>query len=540
MSAASCLLSEAHILCSICLDVFNRPVTIPCGHNFCKCCITEDWKINRKCKCPVCKKIFDLIPELHVKTFISEMAIQFKQEAVKKALEITQPGEVPCDVCTGVRLRALKSCPVCLASYCEIHLERHQTVSRLTRHKLIELLHNLEDKICTKHDELMELYCKDDQMCVCQFCAETDHESHDVVPLAEESKGRKTELRETQAEFQQMVQQREFKIRELQQSASLSREAADREMADGVQVFTALTQFVETGLSELTKQIRQKQKTTAKQAEDYIKELNLETSEVRKRNAEVEQLSRSDDHHRLLQTFSSLKSSLPSKNWTEISLRQPSYEGTIARAVAKLKETLSKGVEKLLEGELQRVQRYAVDVTLDPDTAHPKLLLSDDGKQVNHSDEARNLPDNPERFSFCVIVLGKQSLSAGRFYYEVEVRGKTKWDLGVMSVSANRKGQITSCPEAGYWTLQLRNGNEYVALTDPDVLLSVRAQPQKVGVFVDYDEGLVSFYNVDAKDMIYSFTGCSFTEDLCPFFSPCFNDRGDNSAPLRISVVQKT
>ncbi|XP_060900883.1 E3 ubiquitin-protein ligase TRIM39-like [Labrus mixtus] len=540
MSAASCLLSEAHFLCSICLDVFNRPVTIPCGHNFCKSCITEDWKINRKCKCPVCKKIFDLIPELHVNTFISELAIQFKQEAVKKASEIAQPGEVPCDVCTGVRLRALKSCPVCLASYCEIHLERHQTVSGLTRHKLIEPLDNLEDKICTKHDELMELYCKADQMCVCRFCAETDHESHDVVPLAEESKGRKTELRETQAEFQQMVQERELKIRELRQSASLSREAADREIADGVQVFTALTRFVETGLSELTEQIRQKQKTTAKQAEDYIKELNQETSEVRKRNAEVEQLSRSDDHHRLLQTFSSLKASLPSKNWTGISLRQPSCEGTIARAVAELKETLSKGVEKLLDGELQRVQRYAVDVTLDPDTAHPKLLLSDDGKQVNHSDEVRNLPDNPERFSFCVIVLGKQSFSTERFYYEVEVRGKTKWDLGVVSVSANRKGQITSCPEAGYWTLQLRNGNEYVALTDPDILLSVRAQPQKVGVFVDYDEGLVSFYNVDAKDMIYSFTGCSFTEDLCPFFSPCFNDRGDNSASLRISVVQKT
>lgn len=94
--------------------------------------------------------------------------------------------------------------------------------------------------------------------------------------------------------------------------------------------------------------------------------------------------------------------------------------------------------------------------------------------------------------------MGKQSFSSGRFYYEVEVKGKTKWVSGVVSVSANREGPIISSPEAGYWSLQLRNGNEYVALTDPDVVLSLKSQPQKVGVFVDYEEGLVSFYDVDA------------------------------------------
>ncbi len=151
-------------------------------------------------------------------------------------------------------------------------------------------------------------------------------------------------------------------------------------------------------------------------------------------------------------------------------------------------------------------------MTLDPDTAHPVLTLSDYGKQVIHSDVEGNLPDNPERFSYCVVVLGKQSLSSGRFYYEIEVKGKTKWDLGVVSVSADRKGEIISSPEAGYWSLQLRGGNEYVALADPDVCLSVKSQPQKVGVFVDYEEGLVSLCDVDASDIIYSFTGCSFKE----------------------------
>ncbi|KAK2919689.1 hypothetical protein Q8A73_001893 [Channa argus] len=226
-------------------------------------------------------------------------------------------------------------------------------------------------------------------------------------------------------------------------------------------------------------------------------------------------------------------------DWTKSSPRQPSYEGTMARAAARLKATLNKGTEKLLEAELKRVQQYAVDVTLDPKTAHPKLILSDDGKQVNHSDVQMNLPDNPERFSYRVIVLSEQSFSSGRFYYEVEVRGKTKWDLGVASGSADRKGQIASSPEAGYWTLQLRNGNEYIALANPEVVLSVRQRPHKMGVFVDYEEGLISFFDVDTTDIIYSFTGCTFTDKLHPFFSPCCNDGGDNSAPLRISVVQK-
>ncbi|XP_028459703.1 E3 ubiquitin-protein ligase TRIM7-like [Perca flavescens] len=119
-----------------------------------------------------------------------------------------------------------------------------------------------------------------------------------------------------------------------------------------------------------------------------------------KRSTEVEQLSRSEDHLHLLQSVQSLniQQPPPTKDWTEVSIRPSSYEGTVVKAVAQLEETLSKEMKKLLESELKRVQQYAVDVTLDPDTAHPELILSDDGKQVNHGDVKKNLPDNPERF----------------------------------------------------------------------------------------------------------------------------------------------
>ncbi|XP_053184393.1 zinc-binding protein A33-like [Scomber japonicus] len=285
----------------------------------------------------------------------------------------------------------------------------------------------------------------------------------------------------------------------------------------------------------------EKQRTTEKQAEDFIKELEQEISELKKRSSEVEKLSHSEDHHHFLKNFLSLKAVPPTKDWTEVSVRPSSYEGTVVRAVAQLEETLSKQMKKLLaEFELKRVQQYAVDVTLDPVTAHPKLILSDDGKQVNYGDVKKNLPDNPKRFTRFSIVLGKQSFSSGRFYFEVQVKEKTDWNLGVARESINRKGQISLCPQDGFWTIRLRNGNEYKANSGPSVHLSLKSRPQKVGVFVDYEKGLVSFYDVDAAALIYSFTGCSFTEKLYPYFSPYNNDGGKNSAPLIICPVNQT
>uniref|UniRef100_A0A667ZVN4 Bloodthirsty-related gene family, member 2 n=1 Tax=Myripristis murdjan TaxID=586833 RepID=A0A667ZVN4_9TELE len=434
MSAASCLLSEDQFLCSICLDVFTDPVTTPCGHNFCKTCITQHWDINIPYQCPMCKEVFYRRPELRINTFISEMAAQFRKSSQKKASS------------------------------------------------------------------------RSDQRC----------------------------LGKTEAEIQQMIQKRRVKIQEIKRSVELSREDAEREIADSVRVFTSLMQSVERGQAELIDMIEEKQKTTEQQAEGFIKELQQEISELMRRSTEVEQLSHTEDHLHLLQSFPSLSAPPHTKNWTEVRVHRSSYVGSVRRAVAQLEETLSKEMKKLLEAELKTVQQFEVDVTLDPDTAHPHLILSDDGKQVNHGDVKKNLPDNPERFSRCTCVLGKQSFSSGRFYYEVQVKGKTDWDLGVGRESINRKGKITLNPKNGYWTISLRNENEHKANAGPGVRLSLKSQPQKVGVFVDYEEGLVSFYDVDAAALIYSYSSCSFTEKLHPFFSACFNDGGKNSAPLII------
>ncbi|XP_037546952.1 E3 ubiquitin-protein ligase TRIM21-like isoform X2 [Nematolebias whitei] len=505
MSAGSNLRSEDQFLCSICLGLFTDPVSTPCGHNFCKICISKHWDWTNSCQCPVCNKVLETRPLMEVNTFIKEMVAQFRHEAQQKTnssseQQAAEPGEVPCDVCTGPILKALKSCLVCLASYCQTHLEPHLTASRLKRHQLVDPVENLEDRMCLKHDKPLELFCKTDQTCVCSLCSVLDHKTHELVPLREEYEGKKAELRNTEAEVQQMIQKRQLKIQELRESMK-----------------------------------------TSKDAEDFIKHLEHEIFELMKRSSEVKQLSLSEDHLHLLQSFRSLKAAPPTKNWTEVRVHPPSYEGTVVRAVAQLEQNLREKIKKKLsEAELKRVQKSEVDLTLDPKTANSYLILSDDGKQVHCGDVKKNLPDNPERFSYAGCVLGTQSFSSGRFYFEVQVKEKTDWTLGVAREFINRKRDVSLSPNDGLWTVWLRNRNEYKALADPSVRLNLQPGPEKVGVFVDYEEGLVSFYDVDSAALIYSFTGCCFSQKLYPFFNPCPNIGGKNSAPLIICPVNQS
>ncbi|XP_048023537.1 zinc-binding protein A33-like isoform X1 [Megalobrama amblycephala] len=222
-------------------------------------------------------------------------------------------------------------------------------------------------------------------------------------------------------------------------------------------------------------------------------------------------------------------------NYTE----QLQLHDVMIREQDELRTNYTRVKEQLqLLDDLKRIQQYAVDVTLDPDTAHPSLILSDDGKQVRHGDIRQKLPDKPERFNYTVSVLGKEGFSSGKFYFEVQVKGKTKWELGVARESINRKGQIILTPSNGFWTVWLRNENEYAALSGTPVPLPLSVKPQRVGVFVDYEEGLVSFYDVESSSHIYSFTGQSFTGKLYPYFCPDLNDKGKNSVPLIITPVK--
>ncbi|XP_053537888.1 zinc-binding protein A33 isoform X2 [Ictalurus punctatus] len=539
---SSSLLSEDQLQCLVCLNVFTDPVTTPCGHNFCKSCLTQRWEKSQHCHCPLCKEKFTKRPELKINTTLRGVADHFKKKSSP------DKPEVLCDACTGEKLKALKCCLDCCASLCETHLEFHNNMPKHKKHKLINPVENMEAYICQKHERALELFCRDDQTCVCKFCTEGDHKNHNTVPIEEENRERKTQLEKTQTDVQQMIQDRLKKLQEIKHSVELSKRSTEKEKADSVEVFTALIRSIERSQAELLDVMEEKQKAAERQAEGLIKELEQEITVLKRRDTELEQLSHTEEHLHLLQIYSSMCSPPHTKNWTEISINTDLSGDTVRTALSQLQKTLNEKLTKTLDDnlketvstELKRIQQYAVDVTLDPDTAHPDLILSADGKQVTHGDTEQYLPDTPKRFNTCVNVLGKQSFSSGRFYYEVQVRGKTAWDLGVAKESIKRKGMIIQSPQNGFWTVVLRNENQYKARADPSVLLTLREKVEKVGVFVDYEKGLVSFYDVKSSFHIYSFTAQSFTEKLYPLFSPDLNEEGKNSAPLIISPVFNT
>ncbi|XP_048059568.1 E3 ubiquitin-protein ligase TRIM39-like isoform X2 [Megalobrama amblycephala] len=530
MSSSSGPLTE-DLQCSICLDVFTDPVSTPCGHNFCKTCLNKHWNNSQTCKCPYCTETFKIRPDLKINTTLRELVDHYKKKSPEKKHEVL------CDFCEERKLKALKSCLVCQSSYCETHLEPHLRVAGLKKHKLINPVRNLEDYICQKHERPLELFCRDDQKIVCLVCGVTDHKNHNTVSLEEESEEKKTQLMKTQKDLQQMIQDRTKKIQDVKHSAEVRKRNTEEKKAARVELFTDLIRSIERCQTELLEMMEEQQKAAEKQEEELIEELEQEITELKMRNTELEQLSHTEDHLHLLQIHSSLCSSRNTSNWSEISVKTDESLEPLRRALTQLQDTLQ---EKLTLTDLKRMQQYEVDVTLDPDTAHPKLILSDDGKQVTCGDKRQKLPDNPKRFDTCVDVLGKEGFSSGRFYFEVQVKGKTEWTLGVARESINRKGLITLCPEDGFWTVALMNENEYESCTGPPVPLPLSVKPQRVGVFVDYEEGLVSFYDVESSSHIYSFTGQSFTDKLYPYFSPEFNDGGKNSTPLIITPVKYT
>ncbi|XP_074479357.1 E3 ubiquitin-protein ligase TRIM39-like isoform X2 [Sebastes fasciatus] len=542
MASSGNMLPEKQFQCTICQQVFTDPVTTPCGHNFCQACIQNVWDSSEVCQCPTCNKQFTSRPEISINTAFKELADTFRKIIVCSSaspLCAAKPGEVACDVCavTSLQVKALKSCLVCLTSYCEAHLEPHKRVATLKIHKLIDPVKNLQDRMCKKHERLLEMFCRDEHKCVCQFCTETQHKGHQTVRIEDECVERKVHMEKTEAVFQQMIQERMKKVEEIKSCLKLSNTSAEKEMKDSDRLFMSLIRSIEERRAGVNTKIKEKQKAAETRAEELVNELQQEIDELQRRNAEMEELRDSEDHLHVLQRSPALMSPPPTREWTEIGVHPELCVGTARRALSKLDDTLKNELDGLKTEEMKKMQKYAADVVFDPDTAHPNIVLSADGKQAGRAELLHIVPDNPQRFDPVICVVGKRGFLSGRFYFQVAVGTKTFWDLGVVKESVNRKGMITSNPENGYWTVRLRCGEEYRALDSPSVRLSSKDKPKIIGVFTDYEEGVVSFFDVEARSHMYTFTGCMFSERIFPFFSPGVFDEGKNTAALVITAV---
>uniref|UniRef100_UPI0037E6FF9D E3 ubiquitin-protein ligase TRIM21-like n=1 Tax=Semicossyphus pulcher TaxID=241346 RepID=UPI0037E6FF9D len=541
MACASSLIVEDNFLCAICLDVFTKPVAIPCGHTFCRDCITGHWETRKPLfQCPLCKKEYSAMPELCVNTVLDHASEKVKktiQERSCNTREEAGSGNVLCGICTGTKLKATKSCLMCFVSYCDAHLEPHLRVSTLKKHKLINPVQDLESRICKKHDEALELFCRVDRLFICKVCKDGDYKAHKIVSVEEEADMRKALLGMEKKEMDQMIEAHQQKLQEIQHSVEASGNNAAKALAQSKHVMTALVDYIRRSQAELSEVIQTKQKKTEEETAGFIKELQGEIVQIKQKNAELDQVCGIDDPFEFLERFLSRNFDPPQvKDWSEMTLNSDQF--TVQGLLMKLEATVTREIRLLCDPDLKKMQRYAVDVTLDPDTANPSLVVSEDGKEVKCGDRKRNVPDKPERFDHVLNILAKESFSSGKFYYEVQVKEKTQWDLGVTNQSINRKGDIRLSPKNGYWTIWLRKGNEFTANAGPAINLHVREMPQKVGVFVDYEEGQVSFYDVDARAQIFCFTECNFTERLFPYFGPCGHDSGKNLAPLIITPVK--
>ncbi|XP_015206170.1 zinc-binding protein A33-like isoform X2 [Lepisosteus oculatus] len=182
---------------------------------------------------------------------------------------------------------------------------------------------------------------------------------------------------------------------------------------------------------------------------------------------------------------------------------------------------------------------FSEHLTFDPNTAHPNLIVSVDGTRLEYTAERQDLPDNPGRYNSCLCALAAQGYSSRKHYWEVEVGEKIHWDLGIAKESVIRKGNISLGPLSGYWAIMLRDGTDYCTCTSQTLSPQVVKWPRKIGIFLDYEKGEVSFYNAVDGSCIFSFRD-SFTERLYPYFHFGPNDDGRNSLPLQICPPQPT
>ncbi|KAL1258556.1 hypothetical protein QQF64_009133, partial [Cirrhinus molitorella] len=301
MEEARSLMNE--FMCAVCLDLLKDPVTIQCGHNYCKSCITDCWNQEdqkRVYSCPQCRQTFSPRPALARNTMLAEVVEKLKKTKLTADC-YAGAGDVECDVCTGRKYKAVKSCLMCLNSYCQNHLEQHESLFKGKKHNLTEATGRLQEMICQKHEKILEVFCRTDQKYICVLCVMDEHKNHDTVSAAAQRTEKQKQLKETQKMFQQRIQQKEKDVHQLREAVESHKHSAQTAVEDSERIFTELIRSIERSRSELIRLIRDQEKAAVSRAEGRLEKLKQEINDLRRRDAELEQLSHTQDHIQFLQ-----------------------------------------------------------------------------------------------------------------------------------------------------------------------------------------------------------------------------------------------
>ncbi|KAI7790511.1 hypothetical protein IRJ41_003998 [Triplophysa rosa] len=508
--------SEDQFICSICLDLLKDPVTIPCGHSYCMSCITDCWDQDdqkRVYSCPQCRQTFSPRPVLGKNVLFASMVEKFQ---IANTVDCNAgPGDVECDVCIGRKRKAVKFCVECLDSYCQNHLEQHKNLFERKRHKLMDASGKLQERICSQHRKLQDIFCHTDQQCICLLCIMDIHKNHDTVSAV-------AERTEKERSAQALVKESE-------------------------RIFTMLSHSIERSRSGVTQLIRDQEKAEVSRAEGLLKHLEQEIDDLRRRDDELEQLSHTDDHIHFLQSFQSLSVPPGYTKSLNITVSSRLSFDEVGNSLTKLTkvinfckrelghisdgvkyiEIVSKPEPKTREEFLQ----YSHQFTLDQNTVNKNLYLSQENKMISYTDIDQLYFEHPERFDFDPQVLCRESM-CGRCYWEVEWSGEV--DISVSYKKIKRKSNDKSA--FGYnkqsWSLYCKNlFSSFIQFNYPDSVnfsytmwhndkeqeLLIRSRSCRIGVYVDHSAGTLSFYIISDTIMtLIHRVHTTFTQPLYP------------------------
>ncbi|XP_044223487.1 E3 ubiquitin/ISG15 ligase TRIM25-like, partial [Thunnus albacares] len=535
MAQQGAQLDGAKFCCSICLDLLKDPVAIPCGHSYCMSCIKSFWDREDEKKiysCPQCRQTFTPRPVLMKNTLVADLLEELKKTGLQAAPAdhcYAGPEDVACDVCTGRKLKALKSCLVCLASYCEKHLQPHYDVAPLKKHKLVDPSKKLQENICSRHEEVMKMFCRTDQQSICYLCSVDEHKGHDTVSAAAERTERQRELEVSRQNIQQRIQNGEKDMKVLKLEVEKINRSAYKAVEDSEKIFTELIRLIQKRSSDVKQQIRSQQETEVSRVKDLQEKLEQEITELKRKDAELKQLSHTEDHNQFLHNYPSLSQLSEPTDSSSINIRPLSYFEDVTAAVSELRDQLQDilrekwtnisltvtEVDVLLSVPEPKTRaeflKYAREITLDPNTAHVRLLLSEGNRRAMLT-VLQSYSSHTDRFTEWWQVLSRESLT-GCCYWEVE------WRCGQVYVAVAYKNISRTGDESKFghndksWALYCDDESYTFVFNNVSTRVS-GPRSSRVGVYLDHRAGILSFYSVSETMTLLHRVQTTFTQPL--------------------------